>query len=222
MSLIASILLLTSFIATHSSECHKVSDFFDTHKSIEQTLQTKLGNEKKSYALAIVAPEVCWYSALQDKGETYTLKVLYAQTGKGDFSIGYFQMKPSFAEQIENNIKSNNSLKQRYSELFILEDTPQAIRAERVSRLSSLKYQTLYLAAFYEIAENKISKWSSNKEGQIQFLKNMATIYNGGLNISELKAMQLQGKKQFPSMTTDKYNYSDLVVEFYKYLTKRN
>lgn len=222
MNIIASILMLTGFIATHLSECHKVRDFFDNHKSIEQTLQTKLGDKKKSYALAIVAPEVCWYSALQDKGETYTLKVLYAQTGKGDFSIGYFQMKPSFAEQIENIIKSNNELKQKYSELFIIEDTQQAIRAERVSRLSSLKYQTLYLAAFYEIAESKISKWSSNKEGHPQFLKNMATTYNGGLNISESKALLLQAKKQFPSMATDKYNYSDLVIEFYQYLTQRN
>lgn len=222
MNIIASILLLTGFIATHSSECHKVSDFFDTHKSIEQTLQIKLGDKKKSYALAIVAPEVCWYSALQDKGETYTLKVLYAQTGKGDFSIGYFQMKPSFAEQIENIIRTNNSLNKKYSELIIMEDTPQAIRAERITRLSSLKYQSLYLAAFYEIAETKISQWSSNKEGSNQFLKNMATIYNGGLNISESKALQLQEKKQFPSMATYKYNYSDLVVEFYQYLSKRN
>lgn len=222
MNIIASILMLTGFIATHSSECLKVRDFFDTHNSIEQTLQTKLGDKKKNYALAIVAPEVCWYSALQDKGETYTLKVLYAQTGKGDFSIGYFQMKPSFAEQIENIIKSNNELKQKYSELFIIEDTQQAIRAERVSRLSSLKYQTLYLAAFYEIAESKISKWSSNNEGHSQFLKNMATIYNGGLNISESKALQFQAKKQFPSLATDKYNYSDLVIEFYQYLTQRN
>lgn len=195
MNLIAPILLLTGcFITTHLSECNKGSDFFDRHKSIEQTLQTKLGDKKKNYALAIVAPEVCWYSALQDKGETYTLKVLYAQTGKGDFSLGYFQMKPSFAEQIENTIQNDNSLIKKYSELIITEDTPQAIRAERVSRLSSLKYQTLYLAAFYEVAENIICKWSSNKEGQIQFLKNMATLYNGGFNISESKALQLQEK----------------------------
>lgn len=222
MNIVATILLATCFIATHSSEWHKAYEFFDSHKLIESTLNEKIGRQRCLYAITIVAPEVYWYSSLSDKAETYTLKVLYAQTGKGDFSIGYFQMKPSFAEQIENIIKSNNELKKKYYELFILDDTPQAIRAERVSRLSSLKYQTLYLAAFYEIAESKISKWSSNKEGQNQFLKNLATIYNGGLNISESKALQLQGKKQFPSMTTDKNNYSDLVVEFFQYLTQRN
>lgn len=222
MNTIATILLLTSFVASHSSECDKVRDFFDSHNFIETTLNDKIGRRGCHNAIAIVAPEVCWYSFISDKAETYTLKVLYAQTGNGDFSIGYFQMKPSFAEQIENIIKSNNELKQKYSELFIIEDTQQAIRAERVNRLSSLKYQTLYLAAFYEIAESKISKWSSNKEGHPQFLKNMATIYNGGLNISESKALLLQAKKQFPSMATDKYNYSDLVIEFYQYLTQRN
>lgn len=221
MSIIVSILLFSSFIATHSSECHKVIDFFDTHKSIEQILQTKLGDKNK-YALAIVAPEVCWYSALWDKGETYALKVLYVQNGKGDFSIGYFQMKPSFAEQIENFIKNDNTLKKNYSELLISEDIPQAIRAERISRLSSLKYQTLYLAAFYEIASNKVSGWKSNNKNQYQLLKNIATLYNGGLSISESMALQLQNKTQFPSMATQKYNYSDLVVEFYQYLNTPN
>lgn len=222
MNIIATILLLTSFVATHRSVCDKVRDFFDSHKFIETTLNDKLGRQGYYKAIAIVAPEVSWYSSISDKAETYTLKVLYAQTGKGDFSIGYFQMKPSFAEQIENIINTTESLKKKYSDLIIIEDTPQAIRAERVSRLSSLNYATLYLAAFYEIAKNRISKWSSNKEGQIQILKNMATIYNGGLNISESKAMELQGKKQFPSMASDKYNYSDLVVDFYNFLTKQN
>ncbi len=221
MSIFATILLLAGFITSHSAECHKVNKFFVSHTTIQSVLKEKIGEQGCYYAMAIVAPEVCWYSALQDKGETYTLKVLYAQTGKGDFSIGYFQMKPSFAEQIENIIKSNNILKEKYSELIIIEDNPQAIRAERVTRLSSLKYQTLYLAAFYEIAENKIGKWFSNKEGQNQFLKNLATLYNGGLNISESKALQLQRKKQFPSMATEKFNYSDLVVEFYQYLNTR-
>lgn len=183
MNLLASILLLTSFVASHSSECDKVREFFDSNKFIQTTLNDKIGRHGCYSAISIVAPEVCWYSSISDKAETYALKVLYAQTGKGDFSIGYFQMKPSFAEQIENIIKSNNELKKNYSELIILDDTSQAIRAERVSRLSSLKYQTLYLAAFYEISKNRISKWSSNKEGQIRFLKNMATLYNGGLNI---------------------------------------
>ena len=114
--------------------------------------------------MAIVAPEVCLYSSLSDKAETYTLKVLYAQTGKGNFSIGYFQMKPLFAEQIETIISSQNILKSKYFELIIDEDTAQATRAERVARLSSLKYQVLYLAAFYEIASLKVANWKSTKK----------------------------------------------------------
>ena len=222
MNIIVNILLLTSFVSSHLSECERVSEFFDSHKFIETTLKEKIGEQGSRNAVSIVAPEVWLYSSLSDKAETYTLKVLYAQTGKGDFSIGYFQMKPSFAEQIENIIKSNDSFKKKYSELIIVEDAPQSIRAERITRLSSLKFQSLYLAAFYEIAKNKTSQWLSNKKGKPQFLKNIATLYNGGLNISESKALHLQEKKQFPSMATDKYNYSDLVVEFYQYLNNRN
>ena len=218
MNLISAILLFTGFMATHSSECLKVCDFFDSHKPIEQTLQNKLGHKRTNYALAIVAPEVCCYSVLSDKVETYTLKVLYAQTGEGDFSIGYFQMKPSFAEQIETIIKNNDSLKKKYSELIILEDTPHAIRAERVSRLSSLKYQTIYLAAFYEIASSRVVNWASSKESIEQRIKNIATLYNGGLNLSEDAVIDLQSKKQFPTIASEKYNYSNLVIYFYHLL----
>ena len=222
MSLTSIVLFLTGFIASHLSDCDKVRDFYTTHKTIECCLSDKLGQHDARNAMAIVAPEICLYSSLSDKAETYALKVLYAQTGKGNFSIGYFQMKPSFAEQIETSIINDKLLMKKYSELIIIEETAQATRAERITRLSSLKYQTLYLAAFYEIASNKVRGWMSNNKNQYQLLKNIATLYNGGLSISESMALQLQNKTQFPSMTTQKYNYSDLVVEFYQYLNTPN
>ena len=218
MSIITTILFITGFIATHQSECDKVSDFYTTHKTIECCLSDNLGQHDARKAMAIVAPEVCLYSSLSDKVETYTLKVLYAQTGKGNFSIGYFQMKPSFAEQIETIISSQNILKSKYFELIINEDTAQATRAERVVRLSSLKYQVLYLAAFYEIASSKVANWESTKKNTTQRLKNIATLYNGGLNLTETDVLKLQCKRQFPSIATKKYNYSDLVVDFYHFL----
>ena len=54
-------------------------------------------------AVAVVFPELVRYSALMDFMETTAVKALYQQKGvKGaDFSIGRFQMKPSFVADLE-------------------------------------------------------------------------------------------------------------------------
>ena len=56
-------------------------------------------------AEAVVFPELVLYSALQDCIETTAVKGLYLQGGTrgADFSIGRFQMKPSFAEALERD-----------------------------------------------------------------------------------------------------------------------
>ena len=49
-------------------------------------------------AISIVFPELVRYSALRDKMEITLLKTLYVNLGEdyANFSIGQFQMKPSF------------------------------------------------------------------------------------------------------------------------------
>ena len=51
-------------------------------------------------AVAVIFPELVRYSALRDKMEITLLKALYINLGDdyANFSIGQFQMKPSFAE----------------------------------------------------------------------------------------------------------------------------
>jgi len=53
-------------------------------------------------AIAIIFPELVRYSALRDKMEITLLKALYINLGENyaNFSIGQFQMKPSFAEMV--------------------------------------------------------------------------------------------------------------------------
>ena len=216
------VLAFCSFqIAFCQSEFKEAKTFFDNNIIISQNLESLLVKQYAEFALSIVAPEVWEYSSLSDMAETFTLKVLYAQSGQGNFSIGYFQMKPTFAESIENSIKANTTLKNKYRELIIYEDTAQAERAERIQRLASLKYQTIYLAAFFELASSKIKNWTSNNKNNYQRLRNLATLYNGGLNLSESTALELQKKKQFPSIGLNKRNYSDLVVDFYGYYFER-
>jgi hypothetical protein len=55
-------------------------------------------------AIAVIFPELLRYSALRDRMETSLLKSLYVNLGEeyANFSIGRFQMKPSFAEVIRS------------------------------------------------------------------------------------------------------------------------
>ena len=59
-------------------------------------------------AISIIFPEIVRYSALRDKVEISLLKTLYVNLGEdyADFSIGQFQMKPSFAEAIRRKADS--------------------------------------------------------------------------------------------------------------------
>ena len=55
---------------------------------------------------AIVFPELIRYNKVFDAIEINSLKYLYVSEGKdyADFSVGYFQMKPSFAEMVEQDL----------------------------------------------------------------------------------------------------------------------
>ena len=68
-------------------------------------------------AIAVVFPEIVRYSAIRDKIEITLLKALYINLGEdyADFSIGQFQMKPSFAEALH---KKAPMLKGRLRKLF--------------------------------------------------------------------------------------------------------
>ena len=80
-------------------------------------------------AVAVVFPELVRYSALRDYMETAAVKALYLQKGvKGaDFSIGRFQMKPSFAEDIERTWM-RTEWRHEYGIYFDLSETLEARR----------------------------------------------------------------------------------------------
>lgn len=76
------------------------------------------------------------YNALKDDIESESLKVLYVQFGKtyADFSIGVFQMKPSFAEGVET-LAAQLLPDTIYTELQLAysENDGEAIREQRLS-----------------------------------------------------------------------------------------
>ena len=76
------------FVKEHRAEWKKIFEEFEVDADI---------------AIAIVFPELIRYSRWQDAIETAAVNGLYVAGGKekANFSIGRFQMKPSFAEEID-------------------------------------------------------------------------------------------------------------------------
>lgn len=128
---------------------------------------------------AIVFPEFLRYSYLSDFMESLALEQLYTEYGSGmaDFSIGHCQMKPSFAEDIENRCKKHTELKSELKGINILSNS--ASRSERVERLKSIKWQTQYVAWFVKLA---IEKFELEELSDEKKLIALATIYNRGMN----------------------------------------
>ena len=101
-------------------------------------------------AEAIVFPELIRYSMWQDEIERAAVNGLYVTKGSqgADFSIGRFQMKPSFAEQVEQ-AWNRSSLSKQYGFVFNLQPNNQA-RRSRIRRLSTMQGQCRYLGVeFY-------------------------------------------------------------------------
>jgi len=165
--------------------------FVNENKWISDSLRVK--GIDPDFALAIVFPELIRFSAIQDKMEVGGLLALYVQYGEkyADFSVGRFQMKPTFAEQLENDATKIPSLK---CDSFNSANTSQA-RIERVNRLNDLKWQVKYLALFLKVMEDKYAyiKWDNEDER----LKFYATAYNSGYTLGEEKILNRINSKMF-------------------------
>ncbi len=163
---------------------------------------------------AIVFPELIRYSSVFDFMEITSLKVLYISNGQdyADFSVGYLQMKPSFAEKLERDALkylSRDQLKSIGISLP-LEGTAKEQREERVDRLTEIKTQLQYLALFYKLCERKFTLSSMSEEEKIAFI---STCYNAGYDHSARKIHSLQTQAHFHTgrfRASDKFNYSSI------------
>lgn len=149
-------------------------------------------------ALAIVFPEMLRYSLWRDVLETAALELLYVNKGQqvADFSIGWMQMKPSFAELLENKIRNDSLLLIKYRLLAVYrssEITTQ--RKERVARLKNFKWQLNYLSAFVDINCKELQK---NNIPYNEFLSYLAAAYNRGMNLELESLVDFNKTKTFP------------------------
>jgi hypothetical protein len=168
-----------------------------------------------SQIIPIIFPELIRYSALQNKIEVSLLKTLYVYKGKdyADFSIGIFQMKPSFAEKIRSLAKASPdpSLHQIFCTDFNPENPVQ--RKQLVLELDNPVTEFIYLIAFFKLAEKiyKNKEWTSLDEK----VRHYATLYNCGIHHSESFIQEMSRRKNFSaSVLGPYYSYAD-IASFY-------
>ena len=172
-------------------------------------------------AVAIVFPELIRYSMWQDEIERAAVNGLYVSKGTdgANFSIGRFQMKPSFAEEIEQEW-NRSSLSKEYGFVFNLQQNNEA-RRSRIRRLSNMQGQCRYLAIFIRLLQQRHPQLEqlSEKE-QVCFL---ATAYNRSFTASFQQIKKIQHERHFhtdviKTHSTCLYCYADIAFVAYKML----
>lgn len=170
-------------------------------------------------AVAVIFPELVRYSALRDYMETAAVKALYLQKGVrgADFSIGRFQMKPSFAEDMER-AWMRTEWSHEYEIYFDLSETLEA-RRSRILRLDDRNWQCIYLAIFLRLLYRRFPRL--REEEDIEQVRFCATAYNASY-YGTYEAIRRKSARRFyytdfiPTKDTKRYAYSGIAVCFYK------
>jgi len=174
-----------------------------------------------AFALSVIFPELIRYSSILDFIEVKSLEVLYVQYGAdyADFSIGYFQIKPSFAEKIEADIL-NYGLDRQYPSLLSLKPTIPGTpenRRHRIIRLKDENYQILYLEAFIRIMDYQYAEQMKRMPlpTKLQFY---STAYNTGYFKETEMIREEMNKKRFYcgiEPGKERYSYSEIAMHYY-------
>lgn len=175
-------------------------------------------------AVAVIFPELVRYSALRDKMEITLLKALYINLGDeyANFSIGQFQMKPSFAALVRE--QANSVLNRRSGISFRRKseyDDAKEYRKSIIKDLEDPKTEFSYLVAFIKICGKN---FRTNRMDDIEELKFMATAYNFGINKSSAEIEKMIDKKFFNTklFKTENYSYSDVSLFWYRRFLSEN
>ena len=183
-------------------------------------LCSKLANKSPHFLTSIVFPEMMRYSEIKDGIESESLKVLYVQLGQqyADFSIGPFQMKPSFAEYIEEKVSLLlDSTVRKELNLAYNSDSPEGIRQERVNRLMDQEWQQVYLTAFVLLCDQFYKEKIFQSE--LEKMQWYAAVYNGGFDKSrEWIRKKIEQAEVFlkSEQTISQFNYGAIATLYIK------
>lgn len=170
---------------------------------------------------AIVFPELIRYNRFYDAIETGSLCALYSRFGSdyANFSIGYFQMKPGFAQSIEKFLHDHTNMESAGKlELGnFVQPENYDVRLDRVKRLQEMDWQIRYLIAFVKCCRLKHGTKESRKP--IDNLLFLAAAYNSGWEVPGSVIKSKIHRKYFHLEhfnPAKKYSYADIVL--YRYL----
>jgi len=174
-------------------------------------------------AEAIVFPELIRYSKWQDEIEKAAVNGLYVVKGStgADFSVGRFQMKPSFAEEVER-AWNRSPLAQKHGFAFNTLDNAEA-RRSRIRRLSTTEGQCRYLALFMLLQYERhgaLGKMTPKEQ-----VRHLATIYNRSFTASWDTIVRLTPTRHFHTDIiatggSERYCYADIAAEAYQTLCR--
>ncbi len=192
--------------------------YINEHRfEINQSLDQREG--EKEVMLSVAFPELIRYSYLIDFFQETANEVIYIHYGKekADFSIGHFQMKPSFVEKLEHYTKQSQSIDAKYNRVYRYSATDEiGIRTERIARLKRSDWQLFYLKCFYAVMNDRFGnlKWESRSD-MIRFY---SSAYNHNLEASFEEIDRFSKSEFFPygkDYSKDQYSYSKISVYFY-------
>ena len=170
-------------------------------------------------AAAVVFPETIRYNRFRDFLETSALEIAYVKGGKSvsDFSIGRFQMKPSFVEELEEVVAADITRHAKYAEIIAYEgcSTLADIRKARVMRLKQFRWQVLYLACFVTIATTRYANEIQAKPEETLLI--LSSAYNLGLSSDYGALVSVSRRKSFPygNQYDGRFSYYDVANFFY-------
>jgi hypothetical protein len=166
---------------------------------------------------ALVFPEYIRYSVLSGLLETKALDVLYLAGGSktADFSIGHFQMKPSFAEGLEEKIKADAVWKKKYAVLIPTGKNKHQLRGDRLKKLKQLDHQVRYACAFVEVCTKNYQLETLGEDEKLQYL---STIYNRGMQVNKKEIESSLSRRTFPygvKYKEQQFAYWEVALDYY-------
>jgi hypothetical protein len=171
----------------------------------------------------VVFPELLRRSLIRSGAERLGLGTLYVARGRGaaDFSVGVFQMKPSFVEDLET---ASAALATAPTDVRSIGEYPGIEsewqrRAERLRRLQTEDWQLRYLACFYLVEAGRFGIDGLSIPERVGFL---SAAYNHGFlrpreEIEAARFLRLFPGGGRPGMSSP-YRYCDVAVDFYERL----
>jgi len=196
-----------------------------------------------SVLLLLAAPSsggADWYDTWRsfDVDPLVAESVVWPEMERSDYSIGIFQMKPSFIEDLEK-AWMRSGLARRYELWFDTADNATARRI-RISRLQKEEWQVIYLGVFLRLLYHAYGSYDRNGEKKQEGLETLplkeqvrlaATAYNRGCawptaGYGDLDTLREHAREKHfhyalvPVRGTKRYCYGDLAVRHYRLLVR--